>query len=698
MLSKKKTKKRITGALSLLICFGMLFGCAAETAQELPQAVPEPETEAVEVIDPNAPARPASEKEETVHVSAAADGTLREQSVEILLRSHGGQELILDRCDLTDLRNSEGDEEYLRRPDGTVLWQNHGEDIHCKGESSAPLPVELQITYWLDGQEIAPEQLAGRSGRVRIRFDYKNRTRQTVPVDDTDTEVIVPFAAVTMAVLPEGHFSNPEVKNGRLLELDGDSVMVGYALPGLGECLKLGDFEPTSEIELPEYVELSADVDNFELSFTATVLTAGLLDEVDLSDLDDLEKLPDDMQKLQDATDELVDGVGKLLDGAGTFSDYLRAYTKGAGQLATGLDALTEGLSVLNSSRLKANECLKKLTEGLEAANNAMKQGDMEALLSLLTERLPEVTLEDGTKLNREQVAAAAAALVRDEESLRTTLSSLNETVKLWTELEEKTADFSAAVTASVAAAREALQALPADLTGQVNRTASQQAVAAAEAALAETNLSEEERSRIAARIGESIDLSALTDPVQNSINQLISVLSPLSELTIPADNLDAEAVTRLAADMAGQLELLQRYGEGLKRQMEESGQLQDPETAIKGALSQLQALSDGIGQLYEGAKALRDGAKSLRSAGSELTKGYDGLLEGMEALRDGVQEYNDEGIQKLTDLGGEDLRTVLRQFRGIKAAGDGYTSFTGLCEGTKGSVRFLIETDEIKP
>lgn len=61
------------------------------------------------------------------------------------------------------------------------------------GQVNEELPVDVKITYKLDGEEIEPSELAGKSGKVTIRFDYTNNTKKTVTVDSKNTEVISPL-------------------------------------------------------------------------------------------------------------------------------------------------------------------------------------------------------------------------------------------------------------------------------------------------------------------------------------------------------------------------------------------------------------------------------------------------------------------------------------------------------------------------
>ena len=181
------------------------------------------------------------EKEETVYVKADAAGNPTEKSVEVVLKKIEGSDPIEDRSNLRDIRNTEGNEEMVRAGEGRYLWENHGEDIHYKGVSDEALPVDVHVTYYLEGQQVSAEQIAGKTGKVKIRFDYDNNTD-------------VPFMVLSSVILSSDVFSDLEVTNGRVMDLGEQKAVIGFAFPGLMDSLKLADYEPTEEIELPEYV------------------------------------------------------------------------------------------------------------------------------------------------------------------------------------------------------------------------------------------------------------------------------------------------------------------------------------------------------------------------------------------------------------------------------------------------------------
>ena len=174
------------------------------------------------------------DKSDTVYAKANADGTVTETTVEAVLKARDGA-TIPDVAALRDIINKEGDEEYTTGADNALTWQNSGSAITYESKSDAALPVTTRVTYYLNGVETAPDDLAGQSGRVRIRFDYTNHTRETVTVDGQEYTVSVPFTAITAVILDGDKFSNIEADNGKVMELDGQTAVLGTVMPGLAD-------------------------------------------------------------------------------------------------------------------------------------------------------------------------------------------------------------------------------------------------------------------------------------------------------------------------------------------------------------------------------------------------------------------------------------------------------------------------------
>ena len=50
---------------------------------------------------------------------------------------------------LSDIKKSEGDEEFTEKGSNVVVWENHGEYIQYKGTSTRCPACGCQITYYL---------------------------------------------------------------------------------------------------------------------------------------------------------------------------------------------------------------------------------------------------------------------------------------------------------------------------------------------------------------------------------------------------------------------------------------------------------------------------------------------------------------------------------------------------------------------
>lgn len=247
------------------------------------------------------------EKEERGEAEADANGTVKELTISTRLIDPGEGDLIEDHTNLTDIRNTNGDERFLLSDDGELLFENFGKDIAYEGKSDAKLPVSVKVTYYLDGKETAPEEMEGKSGHVKIRFDYENKEKRTIAIEDDEEEkkkeekedkeyeVYVPFICVSGVVLDEEDFENIEVKNGDLFRMDDTILAYGQAYPGWEESLRADESKHTDK--LPDYVEIEADTDDFSLGFTATVVTTGFFSE-------------DEEEDEEEERDELLDFLG----------------------------------------------------------------------------------------------------------------------------------------------------------------------------------------------------------------------------------------------------------------------------------------------------------------------------------------------------------------------------------------------------
>ena len=318
-----------------------------------------------------------ADKDESVYLISDANGNVNKTIVVDHLKNKDKKDTLEDASNLSDIENVKGKEKFTQSGD-KLTWQAGGKDIYYQGTATAEPPVTQKVTYYLDGKEISPEDLAGKSGKVKIRFDYTNTTSYTETVNGEKQTVSVPFAAITGLVLGDG-FENIEVTNGKAEVSDSSSVVLGYALPGLNDSLGIKDGDLDGDVNIPEYMEMTADVKNFSMPAAMTFVVNASdyvsTDGIDTSDLDDMiNDLKDASTQLQDGSKTLAEGTDTLADGLSTLQSKLGTFTSGVGTLKSGLKTYTDGVSTLSGGLNTLGNSTGALVSGADKLNSGAGQ------------------------------------------------------------------------------------------------------------------------------------------------------------------------------------------------------------------------------------------------------------------------------------------------------------------------------------
>ena len=327
-----------------------------------------------------------ADKDESVYLISDANGNVNKTIVVDHLKNKDKKDTLEDASNLSDIENVKGKEKFTQSGD-KLTWQAGGKDIYYQGTATEEPPVTQKVTYYLDGKEISPEDLAGKSGKVKIRFDYTNTTSYTETVNGEKQTVSVPFAAITGLVLGDG-FENIEVTNGKAEVSNSSSVVLGYALPGLKDSLGIKDGDLDGDVNIPEYMEMTADVENFSMPAAMTFVVNASdyvsTDGIDTSDLDDMiNDLKDASTQLQDGSKTLAEGTDTLADGLSTLQSNLGTFASGVGTLQSGLKTYTDGVSTLSGGLNKLNSNVPTLSNGITTLNSSAKSlNDGVALLN----------------------------------------------------------------------------------------------------------------------------------------------------------------------------------------------------------------------------------------------------------------------------------------------------------------------------
>lgn len=306
-----------------------------------------------------------ADKEETVYVISDANGNVKKKVVSDWLKNKDKTSTLEDKSDLSDIENVKGDEEYKKDKDGKMIWDADGKDIYYQGTTDKELPVEVNIKYFLDGKEMSPEEMAGKSGKVKIRFEYKNNTLEKVDLNGKEAEMYIPFTMISGMILPADKFSEIEVSDGKgkVISDGNNELIIGVSFSGLKEDLeRAGKDKEDINMDITDVFEISADVTDFSLSMTMSVGTSDLFSGIDVDSLDSIDDVKDTVEKLTDAVNQLATGSGSLKSGLDT--------------LKNGAVQVNDGVGVLNEKTGEFADGLKRVDDGVALMMSKMDEKD----------------------------------------------------------------------------------------------------------------------------------------------------------------------------------------------------------------------------------------------------------------------------------------------------------------------------------
>ncbi|MBP3893137.1 MAG: hypothetical protein J6D34_03765 [Atopobiaceae bacterium] len=200
----------------------------------------------------NAPVPEA--KHEVVRARTDATGAIRNVEVTTTLKTNGKANV----ADVSSLNKiTPVDQDVYITNEGDIVWHsNDGRDITYTGTTNATLPIKVKVTYTLDGEELTPRELLGKSGHLSIRYDYIDTEQESSSKMSHE-----PFTAVTSIALDPAVFSNIEVTNGKTITESGLNMAFGCGIAK----------KSTKKTEIPNFFQVDADVTNFKLGQTVTI-------------------------------------------------------------------------------------------------------------------------------------------------------------------------------------------------------------------------------------------------------------------------------------------------------------------------------------------------------------------------------------------------------------------------------------------
>lgn len=299
-------------------------------------------------------------RDESVYVDMDADGNITSVVSSVYLGNPSKEDSLTDYTTLTNIKNIAG----LDSPtvEGqAVTFKADGEDVIYQGNGEGDaLPFSISITYTLDGKRVQAAELAGQSGHLCITIQVTNREMRTVTVDEEAVDMYVPFTVICMYTFDET-FSNVTT-SGKLTNQAGTNTVMGVLMPGLRESLDDLDNE-----SIQDTLTIETDVRNLSLPEATIIGAVGLVDESDLSGIDDVQELMDGLDEMEDATRKLRDGAKELRDGSQEYTDGTVEFADGARELADGALEAADGGAQLTDGIGQTYDGIDKLYKELEA-------------------------------------------------------------------------------------------------------------------------------------------------------------------------------------------------------------------------------------------------------------------------------------------------------------------------------------------
>ena len=569
-------------------------------------------------------------KSETVYAVMNGDGSIKSTTVSEHLYSASGLANVTDKTTLTDIQNTESDAEFTQNGE-ELVWNTNDTDVYYKGNTDKALPIDVKVTYALDGQEAALEDIIGKSGHLTVTVNLKNNETGTVNVNGKDRTIVTPLITAVGVILG-GDASNVTAEHGMIESAAKSSVAAFVTLPGVKDSLSglLPDEVNSIEDYLQDTVTVEADVEDFTCpqvmvacaTSTAALGTSNVFDLSSINDLTDgINQLNDAMSQLMDGASQLVDGTSQLAGGVLALLDGANTLNNGAAALDDGLGQLTNGLDTLSANNAALNAGAQQVADGvLASANKTLKEGGL--IDEDMTWSNYEAVIDNILTMNDKTLAAGRRKIVRT----------------IWEQAPSfKDSQLDLALYLSATKTNHDLEA--------------------------------------ALKLMQNFDASMLTGALE-MVTNADAKNTAKAELKYQVENSQDMADVRALKTSLSQIQFfvssVNQYTAGVQ-------------TAADGAHS----AKDGSAQLAEGTKTLYDGVNTLNTGAGQLNDGAGRLNDGLNQFNEeGISKLT--GALDQDQLHG--LKTVLDEMTDRL---NDYTSFAGAPDDAESSVKFVYKTAE---
>lgn len=313
-------------------------------------------------------------KDETVYVLLDHDGSVLEQQIVNRLYGQHDSEapLVADYGTYLSVENMTSSAEPVIE-ENRLLWKSELlkiDKLYYEGTLDKELPVDINISYYLDGEPVAPSSLGGQDGRLEIVIQAENNLLYdgTVSYHDHEGTLVTVEEENYVPLLVQGtmdvdlnRFSNIDTGEGLDIVI-GQSASINFMI------------FPYPETE----IKIGMDGDDIELGSISFIVTPQLppMNEIDIED--ELVEMLEGFSMLSGGLAELEEGANLLLQG-------MRRFEQESGQMTD----ITAEWSPLIDEYSKQKSTYDKLITGFAAEDLTEVVSSMQDLLGEI-ENLPD--------------------------------------------------------------------------------------------------------------------------------------------------------------------------------------------------------------------------------------------------------------------------------------------------------------------
>ena len=298
----------------------------------------------------------AMTKNETIYSTLNYNGVIKKTTINTRL-SDLEKGSIVDYTKLDDIKNINGREKFSL-DSGTLTWKSTGKDIFYQGKVTEELPIKVSAKYYLNGEEVNPKKIKGKSGDVKIVYSFTNESY------DKSSGMYTPFVVTTTSIINSDNNTDIDISNGKVVNTGTKNIVTGISAPGLYESVGL------SELKDMDKVTITYNTTKFSMNEVYFIITPKLLSEVDVNMLSKVDSLNSSLNTLQTGMNELQNGSSTLNDGAKKIENGTKSLNDGLKSATNGMQEVNSGASELNSKVTSINSLVTALVDIMTNGNS----------------------------------------------------------------------------------------------------------------------------------------------------------------------------------------------------------------------------------------------------------------------------------------------------------------------------------------